>query len=46
MKRILGLQPSHLKKGGFEEFSDIDFSKLDEYKDKLAVVKVNQQQTV
>ena len=42
MKRILGLQPSHLKKGGFEEFSDIDFSKLDEHKDKLAVVKVSQ----
>ena len=42
MKRILGLQPSHLKKGGFEEFSDIDFSKLDEHKDKLAAVKMNQ----
>lgn len=39
MKRILGLQPSHLKKGGFEEFSDIDFSKLDEHEDKLAAVK-------
>ena len=39
MKRILELQPSHLKKGGFEEFSDIDFSKLDEHKDKLAAVK-------
>lgn len=46
MKRILGLQKSHLKKGGFEEFSDIDFSKLDEHKDKLAAVKMNQQQTV
>ena len=42
MKRILGLQKSHLKTGGFEEFSDIDFSKLDEYKDKLAAVKMNQ----
>ena len=42
MKRILGLQPSHLKKGGFEEFSDIDFSKLDEHKDKLAAVKMSQ----
>lgn len=31
-----------VKKGGFEEFSDIDFSKLDEYKDKLAAVKVSQ----
>lgn len=28
--------------GEFEEFSDIDFSKLDEHKDKLAAVKVNQ----
>ena len=46
MKRILGLQKSHLKKGEFEEFSDIDFSKLDEHKDKLAAVKMNQQQTV
>ena len=31
-----------VKKGGFEEFSDIDFSKFDEYKDKLAAVKVSQ----
>ena len=42
MKRILGLQSSHLKMGEFEEFSDIDFSKLDEHKDKLAAVKVSQ----
>ena len=41
MKRILRLQSSHLKTGGFEEFSDIDFCKLDEHKDKLAAVKVN-----
>lgn len=42
MKRILGLQKSHLKKGEFEKFSDIDFSKLDEHKDKLAAVKMSQ----
>ena len=42
MKRILGLQSSHLKTGEFEVFNDIDFSKLDEHKDKLAAVKMNQ----
>lgn len=42
MKRILGLQKSHLKMGEFEVFNDVDFFKLDEYKDKLAAVKMNQ----
>lgn len=32
MKRILGLKSSHAKKGKFEEFVDVDFSKLDDYK--------------
>lgn len=41
MKRILGLQKSHLKTGEFEVFNDVDFFKLDEHKDKLAAVKVN-----
>lgn len=31
MKRIMGLKSSHAKKGKFEEFINVDFSKLDAY---------------
>lgn len=39
MKRILGLRQSHAKKGEFELFEDVDFSRLDEYRKRLEDVK-------